>query len=332
MSNAILSNEEVDALLNAIENGQVLVGQKAEKSKEKKIQHYDFRRPDRFPREQKRRLQKMSEEMADIIGFTLSSYLRTSVRVELIAIEELSYEIFVNSFTDIVCANVLHLKPLSGRGCLTVDVGYCLAIVDRGLGGPGKIPQKTRPLTLVEEAIIASVFTNVLDEVKASWHDLAELQWSIEKTDRDLKTLQVASSTESMISINFATNGDLGNGTIILCIPVITLEMLMMKTVVSPLEKEEEMILIRNLLQEIEVNITAVLGTTQLSFHELLKLKIGDVIKLDNRVTGDICLEIDEKPKYTGKPGIVGKKMAFKVFQADKNLKHYKEGEYGKRT
>ena len=59
MSNSILNNEEVDALLSAIEGGQILVGQKVEPKKEKKIQHYDFRRPDRFPREQKRRLQKL---------------------------------------------------------------------------------------------------------------------------------------------------------------------------------------------------------------------------------------------------------------------------------
>ena len=48
MSNSILNNEEVDALLSAIEGGQILIGQKVEPKKGKKIQHYDFRRPDRF--------------------------------------------------------------------------------------------------------------------------------------------------------------------------------------------------------------------------------------------------------------------------------------------
>ena len=74
MSNSILNNEEVDALLSAIEGGQILVGQKVEPKKGKKIQHYDFRRPDRFPREQKRRLQKISEELAKALGATLSRF------------------------------------------------------------------------------------------------------------------------------------------------------------------------------------------------------------------------------------------------------------------
>ena len=81
-------------------------------------------------------MQKISEEVAKAVGNTLSRYLRSSVVVELIAIEEFGYEVFVNSFTDIVCANVVNLKPLNGLGCLTIDVGFCLAVVDRGLGGP----------------------------------------------------------------------------------------------------------------------------------------------------------------------------------------------------
>ena len=86
MSNAILTNQEVEALLSAIESGQVLVGQKIEPKKEKKIQHYDFRRPDRFPREQKRRLQKINKNFSKLIVFIFSCFLRVSVNVNLIAI------------------------------------------------------------------------------------------------------------------------------------------------------------------------------------------------------------------------------------------------------
>src|SRR3972149_1342373 len=244
MSNAILNNEEVEALLSAIESGQVLVGQRVEPKKEKKVQHYDFRRPDRFPREQKRRLQKISEEVAKAVGITLSRYLRTSVVVELIAIEEFSYEVFVNSFTDVVCANVVNLKPLNGLGCLTIDVGFCLAIVDRGLGGPGKIPQKVRPLTMIEESVVGAVLSNIME---------------------DIKSLQLVPITELMMSINFAISGDLGNGTMILCIPVTSLEMIMVKSKLEKIDRQKEIAVIENVIKEVELNASVVLGATQLS-------------------------------------------------------------------
>lgn len=313
MSNSILNNEEVDALLSAIEGGQVLVGQKVEPKKDKKIQHYDFRRPDRFPREQKRRLQKISEEVAKQMGTTLSRFLRSSIVVELIAIEEFSYEVFVNSFTDIVCANVVNLKPHNGVGFLTVDVGFCLAIIDRGLGGPGKIPQKTRPLTMIEESVIGSVLSDIMEDIKMCWLKLEKLEWSIEKMEMEIKSLQLIPVTELMISINFAISGDLGNGTFILCIPVAILEMLMIKTKSEKIGRQKEIANIENVIREVELNASVVFGATQLSLNELVKLKTGDVVMLDNKITEDLCLMIDGKARHYGKPGVVGKKMAFQM-------------------
>ncbi len=313
MTNAILNNDEVEALLNAIEGGQVLVGQKVEQKKEKKIQHYDFRRPDRFPREQKRRLQKVSEEVAKSVGVTLSRYLKSTVVVELIAIEEFSYEVFLNSFTDIVCANVVNLKPVNGLGCLTIDVGYCLAIVDRGLGGPGRIPQKTRPLTMIEESVIGVVLSTIMEDVNMCWSKLAKLEWSIEKMEMDVKSLQLVPITELMLSINFAVSGDLGNGTIILCIPVASLEMIMIKSKLEKTDRQNEIAVIESVVREVDLDACVVLGTTQLSLHELLSLKPGDVVRLDNKITEDLCLNIKGKTKHRGKPGVVGKKLAFQV-------------------
>lgn len=313
MSNAILSNEEVDALLSAIETGQVLVGQNIEPKKDKKIQHYDFRRPDRFPREQKRRLQKISEEMGKAMGSSLSRMLRTSVYVELIAIEEFSYEVFLSSFTDITCANVLSLKPLSGLGVLTVDVGLCLSVVDRGLGGPGKIPQKIRPLTQIEESVVQCVLEQVLSDITLAWMQLVRIEWKIEKMDMDVKSLQIAHGTDVMISINFAASGDLGNGTIILCLPVTSLEMVMIKSKLEKIERETEIALIKEALNEVDLNATVILGTTHLTLNELVNLKKGDVIRLDNKINDDMPLEIVEKTKGYGKPGVIGKKLAFQI-------------------
>ncbi|MCF6149316.1 MAG: flagellar motor switch protein FliM [Candidatus Kuenenia sp.] len=313
MSDAILSNEEVDALLNAIESGQVLVGEQVEQKVVKKIQHYDFRRPDRFPREQKRQLQKISENMAVNMGLTFSQYVRTTVDVELIAIEEFSYELFMNSFTDLVCASVVDLTPYRGNGCLTLDVGFCLAMVDRGLGGPGKAQQKLRPLTIIEESVVSQVLSNVLHSMCLCWNDVAEIDWQIVKTDMDLRSLQVAHNTESMIAINFAISGELGTGTLIFCLPVASLEAVMGKITEATLDREAEIAVIKKVLYQIPLSINTILGTTHLSFSELINLKVGDVVSLDNKITDNLSMEIDETPKFYGTPGISGKKLAMKI-------------------
>ena len=50
-----------------------------------------------------------------------------------------------------------------------------------------------------------------------------------------------------------------------------------------------------------------------MSLNELMNLKVGDVVKLDNKITEDLCLRIEGKAKHYGKPGVVGKKMAFQM-------------------
>jgi flagellar motor switch protein FliM len=318
MSNAILSNDEVDALLSAIESGQVLIGQNVEPKKEKKIQHYDFRRPDRFPREQKRRLQKISEDMAKAIGNSFSRMLRTNVNVELIAIEEFSYEVFVNSFTDITCANVLNLKPLHGLGLLTIDVGLCLSVLDRGLGGPGKIPQKIRALTQIEEGVVGVVLEQMLADISLCWAQLVRIEWKIETMDMDIKAVQVVHSTDVVISINFAASGDLGNGTIILCMPVSSLEMVMIKSKLDRIDRNLELDYIKEVVNEVDMGAKVLLGKTHLTLNEIINLKRGDVVRLDNKITEDMPLEIEEKTKCYGKPGVVGKKLALQVTSVKK--------------
>ena len=81
-------------------------------------------------------------------------------------------------------------------GLLDYRCGFCLAVVDRGLGGPGKIPQKIRPLTLIEESVVGVVLSNIMEDIKLCWAKLAKLEWSLEKMEMDIKPLQLVPITE----------------------------------------------------------------------------------------------------------------------------------------
>ena len=75
----------------------------------------------------------------------------------------------------------------------------------------------------------------------------------------------------------------------------------------------EEIVVIKNTLNQVPLLVNTILGTTQLSFNDLIKLKVGDVISLDNKITDHLSLEIDEMPKFFGTPGVSGKKLAIKI-------------------
>lgn len=313
ISGAILTKEEVEALLSAIHEGQVLLGQTKGPKQHWKLQHYDFRRPERFPKEERRKLQKIHENASRIIGNSLSKYLRSSIDIHLISIEELTYDVFIDSCADMAYANVLNLQPMTGLGCLILDLNLCFAIVDKGLGGPGGILHKVRPLTNVETAIIDTIVTNILNDIKLAWKDVYAIDWKVQKKEFEPKAVQIVLPSEIVLSIKFASSGDLGFGGITLCLPFQALKQVVMGIEHRKISREEEISLIKNTLEKTSLEITTILGSTEVPIHDLLNLKPGSVVVLNNKVFDEVELNIDGKTKFYGRPGLFGKKKAVEI-------------------
>ena len=60
----ILSQDEIDALLTAISTGEVDTTDYSAAKEQRKVKIYDFRRPDKFSKDQIRTLQMMHETFA----------------------------------------------------------------------------------------------------------------------------------------------------------------------------------------------------------------------------------------------------------------------------
>ena len=313
MSGAILTNEEVEALLSAIHEGQVLLGRTKGPKQHWKLQHYDFRRPERFPKEERRKLQKIHENASKLLGASLSKYLRSSIGIHLISIEELTYDVFVDSCADMAYVNVLNLQPMTGIGCLVLDLDLCFAIVDKGLGGPGGILHKVRPLTNVETAIVDAVIANILNDIKLAWKDVFAIDWKVQKKEFEPKAVQIVQPSEIVLSIKFASSGDLGFGGITFCLPFQALKPVVMRAESGKIPRQEEVTLIKNTLEKTELEMTAILGSAEVPIHDILNLKPGSVVVLDNKVFDEVELTIDGKTKLYGRPGLFGKKKAVEI-------------------
>ncbi|HZH98539.1 MAG TPA: hypothetical protein VEX38_06170, partial [Fimbriimonadaceae bacterium] len=104
----ILSQAEIEALLNSLgDEGELNpapapieiakpsrtaapVGhtKSAHKGSSVAFEIYDFRRPDKFSKDQLRTLQMLHETFARLAGSSLSAYLRAPVSIDLISLEQ----------------------------------------------------------------------------------------------------------------------------------------------------------------------------------------------------------------------------------------------------
>jgi len=59
--------------------------------------------------------------------------------------------------------------------------------------------------------------------------------------------------------------------------------------------------------------LRAEIGSTQLSVRDFLQLSIGDVMVLDKLAQSDLVMYIEDRPKFLGKPGVVGRSKSFQI-------------------
>ncbi len=315
-ASAILSNDEVDALLSAIHEGDVVVGKSGD-AKEHRIRPYDFRQVSRLSRVDKQRLQYIHESAAVNIGAAMSMYLRGVVECRLIALEEISYRNFADSITSNVHVVVMNIKPMEGAGIIIVDMDLVLNIIDKSLGGPGIYSSSEGTLTEVEATIINTIIRDVIifEGLAVSWKENVELNWNIERTEADMRVVQIARDDELMMSANFAVDGDLGFGRMIVCIPFASIEEFVagFGEGTTKQDKEQEELDLRDGVERAPLDIAAVLGETEITVADLFSLKGGDVIRLDNKAKHALDLRVEGRTKFECRLGTYHRRKAVRV-------------------
>ena len=76
----VLSQNEIDELLTALNTGEVDVKEIEDEQGEKKVRKYDFKRPDKFAKEQLKTLENIHENYSRLLNNFLSGYFLSDWR------------------------------------------------------------------------------------------------------------------------------------------------------------------------------------------------------------------------------------------------------------
>ena len=83
-----------ELIKNSIEGNE----EEFDESEHKSYKLYNFRRPDKFSKDNLRALRDIHREFSKAISLVLSGYLRMRVEIEIVSVDQLTYEEFVRSF------------------------------------------------------------------------------------------------------------------------------------------------------------------------------------------------------------------------------------------
>jgi flagellar motor switch protein FliM len=326
----ILSQEEVDALLAAVSSGgesEMSVNDKPAPSEtseefteeEKALSLYDFRRPDRVSKDQMRTLQNLHESYARKFSTTLTNFLRTFVEIELVSVDQLTYAEFIMSISNPSCIYVFKMEPLDGNAILEINPTLVFFIIDRLFGGQGRPSEQNRELTLIEQSVVHRIVERGLTDLKEVWEHVGVFSPKIEAYETNPQFVQIAPPGETVILISLEVRMQNASGLMSICFPYMLLE-----SVITNLSGEswmssqststtETRTVLESELQDIELNVSTVIGQTKLTIRDLLQLQRGDVLCLDKHHESDLLVQIEGKTKMAGRSGIIGRKKAVKI-------------------
>ena len=310
--NAELSQEEIDRLFR--EAGTI--GVEEAKAAAKKLFPYDFRRPDRIPKEQLRSIHLLHDFFARNLASSLGAYLRAYVVVHLVSVEQLSFAEFLQDLPTPTCISTIGMKPLDGNAVLEINPSLVFPILDILLGGSGKTPMKEfREITEIEQSIIEGVLRIVLHDLTETWRPVADINFSIEGTETQPQLIQILSPNEAIVAIGFEiTTGD-NRGMMNFGIPSIMVKMLgqkfeqqwSMRRKTATDDEEKQMFRIINTLP---MALDARLDGGAIRVEDLLHLEAGDVLTFDIPLTRPVSVQVNGRVKYQGEVVVAGRNRA----------------------
>jgi len=217
----VLSQAEIDALLTVAVGTRGATPRSAHAGP---VVRYNFRRPDRVSKEQMHSLQFLHERAARTLSTSLSAYLRTTINLTVLSVEQFAYQEFVSSLADPTAFYSLTITPFDELGALEISPTVAFAMIDRMLGGTGQTAPMTRPLTEIEQNVIDEVVLLLLDGLADGWRAVASLSFAIRGRETRPQMLQVAAPNEIVCAVAFELKVGEVRGTVNLCIPTNVVE------------------------------------------------------------------------------------------------------------
>lgn len=315
----VLSQSEIDNLLNALSSGELDV-EEIKENNEKQVKEYDFARPSKFSKEHLRTLEIIFEHYGRLVTTNLPVYLRKTVNVEVMNSEAVTYSEFSNALSNPVLLGIVNFAPLQGNIIIEMASNLGYAIVDRMLGGRGDALDKVREFSEIELLIIERILVVCVNLLREPWENVVEIHPHLERIETNSQYAQIISPSE-MIAI-VTMNVKIGNveGLMNVCLPYITLEDVIEKintrywyANIQNHDDNDYGEVIEGLINRAHIPVKAILGKSIISVNDFSSLLPGDIIKLDRRVEDELDIYVGNIRKFTALPGSAGEKYAVRV-------------------
>ncbi len=314
-----LSQDDIDALINGM-SSEPAPTRPLVKSRlgERPPRHqpsyrlYDFRRPDKLSKEQVRLLRVSFGRFTRGINNYLTSLVRATVDVKLVEVDQTTYKDIFRShgIPTLLCTYKIDEQS---QGLMKVNLYQMYAALDRLMGGPGNGMVINRPLTDFERGLMTDICGNMLSHYAEAVHGVPRLEVETLDTDERLLSRTLAAE-EIMVRATYELRLGSTTGQLSLHSPLKCLSSVIGKMTRRNQERRTENP--RELpksLSTMPLEVRVDLGRIQIDASTLARLQPNDLLTLDQEVAKSLLVNVGNVPRFAGRPGTIGNRMAVSI-------------------
>ncbi len=314
----LLSQEEIDALLNGPDEGEAAAPAGHEVPR---IRPYDPASQHRVIRERLHGLDLINQRFARRFRVGLFNLIRRSADITVESMRYQSYRDFVRNVPVPTNLNLVSIRPLRGTALVVFPPNLIYLVVDNLFGGDGRFVTKSegREFTNTEQRIIRRLLDLALDAYQACWQAIHHVQISYVRSEVQAKFASITNSPNEII-VNTTFHIDVGNlsSAFQICIPFAMIEPLrdLLTNPASGTHEGNDAAWTQHIagqIRESSVQMVAEFVSVPSRIQQVRTLRVGDVLPIDLPQT--VTARVDGVPVLTCEYGSHQGQRALRVLQ-----------------
>ena len=303
----LLSQDEIDALLNGVEGGDVETGND-EPLPAGTVLSFDFTQQDRIVRGRLPTLEMVNDRFTRFFRTGVYNVLRKTCEVSVLGVKMLKFSEYVHSLTLPSNLNLIRIKPLRGTALAVFEPRLVFTIIDNFFGGDGRYHARIegREFTSTENRVIQIMLAEFFTAMTEAWAPVLPLEFEFQSSEINPQFANIVSPTETVVVCRFHIELDGGGGEVHLTFPYAMIEPIrtLLDAGVQSDRADRDGRWTETMHEEVldaEVEISSLLLEAQMTIGDFLHLRPGDVIPV--QLPELVTVYAEDVPVFRGRYG-----------------------------
>ncbi len=318
MSESILTEEEIDTLLDGVSNGDLKPGVAAI---DPTVSVFDFNQQHNIIVSRLPKIEIIFDEYIKGVRNKLTRVYKKEVDVQLAYLHTRRFSDYQQNLPNPSNLNLVSISPFNQVGLIILDSKILYILVDQYFGGTGDLTGRveTKAFSPIELKMSEQFVNQVLDEWKLAWEGTSPMLLDVIGREDNPDVVQLLGNNDVILQAVFQVGFNGNYGEFQVAIPYSILESLREKLIPESSKKQgaDDGVWRDALAKEIstsQVSLSSSIDNLSITLQELIELSPGDVVPID--MPESICLFVEGLPIFEGRLGAFNGMNAIEIERA----------------